>query len=59
MTFDKIYVVYSLGDDPCATCVDHEVACEIAELLENETGIEHWVADLDVITTLEDFTDGR
>ena len=59
MTFDKIYVVYSLGNDPDATCVDREVACEIAELLENETGIEHWVADLDVITTLEDFTDGR
>ena len=59
MTFDKIYVVYSLGDDPSATCVDREVACEIAELLENETGKEHWVADLDVITTLEDCTDGR
>jgi len=60
MTFDKIYVVYSMGnEDPCATCVDREVACEIAELLENETGREHWVADLDVITTLEDFTDGR
>ena len=56
MTFDKIYVVYSLGNDPDATCVDREVACQIAEFLENETGAEHWVVDLDITMTLEDFT---
>ena len=57
MPFNKVYVVYSMNnEDPSATCVDREVACEIAEFLENETGREHWVADLDVTMTLEDFT---
>jgi len=57
MTFDKIYVVYSMGnEDPSATCVDREVACQIAEFLEDETGSLHWVADLNVSMTLEDFT---
>jgi len=52
-----IYVVYSLGnEDPHATCVDREVACEIAEFLDGETGVDHWVADLEVSMTLEDFT---
>ena len=58
MTFDKIYVVYSFNnEEPSATCVDHGVACGIAEFLENEIGVQHWVADLDVTMTLDDFTD--
>lgn len=57
MTFDKIYVVYNMNnEDPNATCVDREVACQIAGFLEAEIGVEHWVADLNVYMTLEDFT---
>jgi hypothetical protein len=53
-----IYVVYCMNnEDPNATCVDREVACGIAKFLENETGAEHWVVDLKVSMTLEDFTD--
>lgn len=52
-----IYVVYSLGnEDPAATCVDREVACEISEFLDSEIGVEHWVENLKVSVTLEDFT---
>lgn len=51
-----IYVVYpDNGEDPKATCVDREVACEIAEFLDGETGVEHWVIDLEVSMTLEDY----
>ena len=52
-----IYVVYSFGnEDPSATCVDREVACEIADFMESETNAEYWVENLKVSTTLEDFT---
>ena len=52
-----MYVVYSLGnEDPHATCVDREVACEIAEFLDSETCFTHWVVDLKVSMTLEDYT---
>lgn len=53
----KVYVVYSMGnEDPSATCLDREVACQIADFLDTETGREHWVADLEVSMTLEGFT---
>ena len=52
----KVYVVYCLNnEDPNAVCVDRHVACEIADFLSEETSVEHWVSDLDVDNTLEEF----
>ena len=51
-----VYVVYTTGEeDPRATCDNRSVAYSIAEYLETETGLLHWVIDLPVSHSLEEY----
>ena len=57
-----IYVVYQpfqsdiIPDDViCAVTLDREVACQIADELEDKDGGEYWVGDVPVSHSLEEY----